>query len=127
MKKAICLAAALASCSGNVPANDTKTEIAATTTVRAAVGKEFTIAIAANPTTGYMWQFAKPLDEKIVKLVGSTYQHDDHKNMVGSGGHELWTFKATGKGKTTIEMKYVRSWEKDQPPIRVATYNVEVN
>lgn len=101
-------------------------EIVKTTPITTQTDKEFTVTIESNPTTGYRWQLAKPLDEKVVKLVASRYDSPGRNGLVGTGGREAWTFKATGKGKTTIEMKYVRSWEKNQPPARVATYSVEV-
>ena len=32
-------------------------------------GQNFTITLEANATTGYQWQFAKPLDESLLQLV----------------------------------------------------------
>ena len=31
------------------------------------VGAEFTLALEANPTTGYQWQLAQPLDASLVQ------------------------------------------------------------
>jgi len=121
--------AALALCSGNVPAADelpVKTETVAAAPIAATAGKEFTVTIESNPTTGYSWQLAKPLDEKIIKLVANRYDAPGRGGRVGQGGREVWTFKAVAAGKTVVEMKYVRVWEKDKPPVRVACYNVEV-
>jgi inhibitor of cysteine peptidase len=122
--------AALALCSVNVPAAENelkiKTETVETAPITASVGKEFRVVIEGNPTTGYTWQLAKPLDEKIVKLVSNRYDAPGRGGRVGQGGREVWTFKAVAAGKTTIEMKYIRVWEKDQPPARVACYSVEV-
>lgn len=90
-------------------------------------GRKFTIRIAANPTTGYGWQLAKPLDEKIVVLVTNSYLQEKTDNLrVGVGGHELWTFKAVGAGQTEISLKYVRPWEKDVPPARTNVFSVIV-
>lgn len=89
-------------------------------------GQQFTVSLESNPTTGYMWQLAKPVDEKLVKFIESKYEQTGKKGLYGAGGQEHWTFKSTGAGKTNIEMKYVRSWEKNVPPVRVATIVIEV-
>ncbi|MFH1683276.1 MAG: protease inhibitor I42 family protein [Candidatus Margulisiibacteriota bacterium] len=97
---------------------------------KVSVGEEFTLTLESNPTTGYQWQLAKPLDEKIVKLVSSKYEMEKPNNtetgMVGVGGHEYWSFKAVGKGTTLIELKYIRPWEKDVPPVEAAVFRIRV-
>ena len=98
--------------------------------LEAIVGKEFTISLDANRTTGYGWQLAKPLVETVVKSVTNTYQQPAQPAgappRVGAGGREVWTFKAVGQGSTVIEFKYVRPWEKDTPPVKTAIYRVVV-
>lgn len=87
------------------------------------VGKTFNVTLDSNPTTGYRWQLAKPLDEAILKLVGSEYKKPATK-LVGAGGKEVWVFKAVAKGQASIQMKYVRPWEKDVGPVKKATFTV---
>lgn len=93
--------------------------------INARAGENFTITLESNPTTGYSWQLAKPLDEKIVKLVGSEYV-PSKTDLVGAGGEENWTFLAVKKGTTRISLKYVRPWEKDKPPVEEKTFLVKV-
>src|SRR5262245_2505749 len=62
-------------------------------------GEQFTVTLDANPTTGYSWQLDKTYDDTVVKLVGSEYKRGA-SGMVGSGGKQIWTFKAVGAGKT---------------------------
>lgn len=88
-------------------------------------GRCFAIRLKSNPTTGYGWQLAKPLDEKIVVQVTNDYVHSGSK-LIGAGGHEVWIFKAVGQGQAEISLKYVRSWEKDQPPARTNVFTVVV-
>ena len=72
-------------------------------TIEVKVGDEFVIALDSNATTGYAWQMAEGLDEDVVELVGSEYIMDEgSEEMVGAGGVEEWTFRATGKGSTTL-------------------------
>jgi predicted secreted protein len=88
-------------------------------------GKEFTVRLGANRTTGYQWRPANPIDERFVKLVRSEYTPFD-ANQVGGGGEETWTFLGTGRGDTEITMEYVRPWEKNQPAVKTATIKVSV-
>jgi inhibitor of cysteine peptidase len=69
-----------------------------------------------NPSTGLVWpESFKISDQTIV-------QHTDHKYVapeaeagtipvVGAPGTEVWTFKASKKGTSTIYMEYGRPWE----------------
>jgi len=88
-------------------------------------GKEFTVRLASNRTTGYQWRAAGQPDDRFVKLVKSEYIPFDG-GAIGAGGEEIWTFLAVGKGDTEITMEYVRPWEKTQPPAKTATIFVSV-
>jgi inhibitor of cysteine peptidase len=89
------------------------------------VGEQFTIRLDANATTGYGWRLTTPPAPAVATLVGSTYQASGD-GLVGSGGDELWTFRATGAGATRIVLGYVRPWEHDVPPIRTHAVDVRV-
>lgn len=94
-------------------------------TIDAMVGKEFVITLDANATTGYEWQLASPIDDNLVKLVSSEYL-PDKTDFVGSGGKSIWTFKAVRAGNAQISFKYIRSWEKDIPPVKEVIYMVNI-
>jgi len=98
--------------------------------IEATVGKEFTISLESNRSTGFGWQLPKPLDETIVKFVSNDYQNAPEapgkERVVGVPGKEVWTFKALKSGKITIEFKYVRPWEKDKAPAKTQSVTVEV-
>ena len=96
-----------------------------TNTIQATVGKEFVITLNANATTGYEWQLANPIDDSLIGLVGSEYV-PDKTGLVGSGGKSIWTFKAVRAGKTQVSFKYIRPWEKNTPPVKEATYIVDI-
>ena len=89
------------------------------------VGKEFKITLRSNPTTGYQWVLAKPLDEKLVKLLGSEYKQPDSR-LVGAGGDMVWTFQALAKGKTRMGLDYIRPWEKGQKPVQTTNFTVVI-
>lgn len=94
-----------------------------TNTIKTTVGKEIVITLEANATTGYQWQFAKPLDESLLKLVNSEYL-PDKTELVGVGGKQVWVFQALNAGKTAISFKYVRPWEKNNPPEKEESFVV---
>ena len=87
---------------------------------------KFEITLESNPTTGYSWQLAEPLDESILELVSSEYEKKTGSETAGSPGVEVWTFLASGAGSTRIDFIYVRSWEKDAAPESEKTFSVTV-
>lgn len=87
--------------------------------------KDFTITLESNKTTGFGWDIATPIDENIIKFISCEYIAAD-TGLVGSGGREIWSFRAVCPGKTNISFKYIRPWEKDVPPAKKLTFNVVI-
>ena len=90
----------------------------------AAQGRPFTIALDANHSTGFRWELAKPLDEDVVTLAGTTYEQEPDAPP-GAAGQEIWTFDAVAPGWTRIELAYRRPWE-EMAPAKIAVYSVGV-
>ena len=86
-------------------------------------GQEFKIALESNPSTGNQWLIAKPLDESMVKLLGSEYKRG-RPGASGAAGNDVLTFKALGEGKTQIHLKYGRLFERDAGPTRTTNFVV---
>ncbi len=88
-------------------------------------GREFTlsrgdrleISLPATSGTGYTWR-AAPIAGVLVKPVGDTKFKLDNA-MPGAPGHEIFRFSAEASGTSTLEMRYVRPWEKETPPAKV--------
>jgi inhibitor of cysteine peptidase len=94
-------------------------------TFETTVGKAFTIALDANATTGYNWSQTVG-DKTVVTFVGNAYETEVHDpQVVGGGGTDTFTFKAVGKGTTTITLAYARLWE-SVPPVKTRTITVTV-
>ncbi len=88
------------------------------------VGDEIVIELDSNPTTGFSWSVVAPTDELIVALESSEYIPDEvPADIAGSGGTEIFRFRATGVGTTTIMLEYIQPWEPETP---VDTYSQEV-
>jgi len=85
--------------------------------------EKFNITLGSNPSTGYRWQLAKPLDETIIKFINSEYKIISNED--GAWQKEIWTFEAVGVGTTEIFMEYLRPWE-DAPPIYEQNFTVVV-
>jgi inhibitor of cysteine peptidase len=96
-----------------------------TVPIKVKSGSEFSLALASNPTTGYQWSLAGTPNKTVVQFSGKHFR-PSAPGRIGSGGEETWTFKAVGKGKTLILLRYARSWEKNVEPIRQAAFVVEV-
>jgi inhibitor of cysteine peptidase len=94
-------------------------------TIAARAGEEFTVKLDSNATTGYQWQLAEPVDEKMIKFLRSEYIAPN-TDLMGAPGVENWTFMALKPGRSKIALKYVRSWEKDNPPVDRKEFTITI-
>jgi inhibitor of cysteine peptidase len=92
--------------------------------IEVTVGQEFRIVLEANPTTGFTWQLAAPLDESLVTLAGNTYDSTPTPGRTGVGGKQTWTFKSKRRGQTVIALQYARPWEKGVDPAKKLVFSV---
>lgn len=78
-----------------------------------AIGEKIGFSAPENATTGYQWQLKNPLNN----LSASSHYVADTKDQatVGSGGIRHFEFVAKKAGTETIQLDYVRAWEKDKP------------
>jgi inhibitor of cysteine peptidase len=93
--------------------------------LEAAAGNEFKIVIASNPSTGYHWELMDELDETIVQFVSREYRADEPV-MPGSGGADVWTFKAVAAGETTITLGYYPPSNDPVDPEQVVVFSLTV-
>ncbi len=77
--------------------------------IRVSVNDSPVLALESNPSTGFSWSLARPLDESILRLDGSRYVQGG--SALGSSGVEYWTFTTVGRGSTTILMRYAQPWQ----------------
>lgn len=96
----------LAGCASPTPAPAAQTRPALTdpaAPIEVQAGDTFNIVIDANPSTGYHWQLVGELDGNVVEFVSSDYTADEPV-MAGSGGVDVWTFKAVSAGQAQIAL-----------------------
>ncbi len=93
------------------------TSVLSADSISTTVGQEFTISLDSNPSTGYEWILVSSLPDWL-ELVGHEYT-PTNPNLIGGGGIEEWTFKATNTGSTTLTFHYLRPWETEVPPLQI--------
>jgi inhibitor of cysteine peptidase len=86
-------------------------------------GDEFTIVIESNPTTGYHWEIIGELDN--VEYISKDYRADQPV-LTGSGGVDVWTFKAISSGEARITLGYYPPSNDPETPQQTATFVVTV-
>jgi predicted secreted protein len=74
---------------------------------------QFTIRLAANPTTGYSW-FLTDYSPQFIKVLTHAY-HPAISQIAGASGHEEWTFAVNPNTFAApqvikISLLYARPW-----------------
>ena len=90
----------------------------------AQAGETFDIVLSSNPSTGYHWEVIPELDETIVQLAAQNYLAEEPV-MPGSGGVDVWTFRAVNAGDTTIVLGYYPPGDETEPD-ETLTFSIHV-
>lgn len=109
----------ITACGGSKPLQITDP----TQTIEVNAGDEFTIVIESNPTTGYHWEIVGELNN--IEFVSRDYQASE-PITTGSGGIDVWTFKAIASGEAQITLGYYPPYEDPEPPQQTITFDVKV-
>ena len=86
-------------------------------------GQTLVVTLEGNPTTGYSWEVAEPLDEQVLRQAGEA-EFKQESDALGAGGVQVLRFEAMNAGKTTLKLVYHRPWEKDVEPLE--TYSIQI-
>ncbi|HNE03722.1 MAG TPA: protease inhibitor I42 family protein [Anaerolineales bacterium] len=84
--------------------------------ITVSAGETFMIVVESNPSTGYHWEIVGDLTN--VEFVSREYTGSEPV-IPGSGGVEVWTFKATTAGDTSFVLG-------NYPPGEGTTYEQQV-
>ncbi len=87
-------------------------------------GQEIIVSLESNPTTGYTWEISN-IEDGIMEQVGKTV-FESSTDLVGSGGIQVFRFKACGTGEVVLDLVYHRSWEKEVKPARTFSLKITV-
>jgi len=80
-------------------------------------GDTLEVSLPATSGTGFTWQTV-PIADPLAKPVGEMKFKTDHA-IPGASGNQVFRFLVDTSGTGTIEMRYIRPWEKDTPPAKV--------
>ncbi len=96
--------------------------------IRVRAGREFTIVVEANPTTGYEWRLMTSPDEALVHLVEHKYQPGKaaQGGAIGAGGYDIWRFEAVAPGETTISLGLYPPSKTAVTPTQILTFTVQI-
>jgi inhibitor of cysteine peptidase len=109
-----------------IPTNSTGFDVAGgVEQIRVLAGKQFSITLNANHTTGYSWRLARPVDPAMLRQISDDY-HAATSDAVGAPGEEVWTFESVAAGTVELDFEYVRPFEKDAKPVKKARYLVVI-
>lgn len=93
-------------------------------TVQMSPGDTLRVRLHAQPGTGYSWTVAK-IDPAALAESAPRKFVPPPQQIPGAIGHDVFEFRAARSGRTSLEMHYVRPWEKNAAPAR--TFRVNVN
>jgi predicted secreted protein len=80
-------------------------------------GDALEISLPATSGTGYTWE-AEPIARGFAKQVGEPAFTLDSA-MPGAAGHQIFHFGIEASGTGTLELHYLRPWEKGSKPAKV--------
>lgn len=93
--------------------------------IKVAKGEQFKIELPSQAaSTGYTWEFKRPISEKFLKQVSKS---EKSGMMPGAPGMVTYVFEAVRPGKTIIRMHSVRVWEKDGKAAAEKTFKVVIS
>jgi inhibitor of cysteine peptidase len=79
-------------------------------------GDALVISLPATSGTGYTWQ--AEVAGGFVKQIGDPAFERDSA-IPGASGHQIFRYAVQARGSGTLEMRYLRPWEKDKPAAKV--------
>lgn len=96
------------------------------TTVVLAADGTLIVALASNPSTGFAWAIVSP-EPEFLELDGEPkfVPAGSTSPVVGAGGTQVFTLKATGTGTSTLIMEYNRTTTPPEEPEDTFTVTVE--
>ncbi|MDY6838307.1 MAG: protease inhibitor I42 family protein [Thermodesulfobacteriota bacterium] len=84
------------------------------------VGETFHIVLEANPSTGYSWHVGG-VDTSILQTGKVKFQRTSE--LLGAPEEQIIPFSALKSGNTTVDLRYMRPWEKQS---RLQNYIINV-
>lgn len=124
----LCTAIVLAGCSTPLPAPTAAPQTRPALTdpsqpIEVEAGETFHIFLDTNPSTGYHWEIIGDLNG--VEFISTEYTADEPA-APGTGGVDVWTFKAVSSGETQITLGYFPPATDAAEPHQTVTFDIVV-
>jgi inhibitor of cysteine peptidase len=94
-------------------------------TVQMTPGDTLRVRLHSQPGTGYSWTVAE-VDAAALAESAPRKFVPPPQQIPGAIGHDVFEFRAARSGRTSLEMSYVRPWEKGVAPARTFRLNVNI-
>jgi len=95
--------------------------------VNLTAGQVFVVELEANPATGYRWDYRQEGNAFLEPVEAPRYQAGAAPiGMVGGGGREYFTFRASNAGQQTLNLQYHRPFEREVAPVQTVVFNLVV-
>jgi inhibitor of cysteine peptidase len=97
--------------------------------IELAVDDTLKVELESNLTTGFEWVLVENSEGTVLQIQEQKYVMDDAGDppLPGTGGTEVWIFKALASGETTISMEYSQPWEGGEKAIQTFELKVVVS
>jgi inhibitor of cysteine peptidase len=102
----------------------TVTEEESGSQISLARGATLIVRLEVTSGTGYSWLVAKDGAPQL-KATGKPYTEKPKDSKPGAAVVQVFRFRAVQPGAAGLELHYQRAWEKDKPPAR--TFTLELN
>jgi len=122
---ALAVAMSLVACASRQSVTVTLVEAQSGSTVQLEQDDTLVVELETMPTTGFTWE-VDALDGAVVQQKGDPEYKGGEPGLVGGSGRLIFTFKAVGRGQTSLDMVYHQPWDPDTPPARTFHASVEV-
>ena len=109
------LAAWLSACGGGSAISVTQEQNGGSVELK--TGGILEVRLESNPSTGYSWQVVGLQGNVLEQQGEAEYKAESALPKPGSGGVEIFRFKALQPGELALRLAYSRPWEKDVEPI----------
>lgn len=88
------------------------------------------LKLEAIPGTGYAWQMVRNAPELLKPLGESFFEpivEDTGEEKLGAPENQVFRFMAQRSGTTSLELHYIREWEKEVAPLKTFRITVQIH
>ena len=85
------------------------------------VGQTLELSLTGSDISEYQWEITQA-DDSLLTQTDQSFLND----AAGSGGQQIYVFKATAPGSTTVKADYINQQDSSEPPPESFSVNVTI-